>query len=50
MIVVDTDISVDYFRGIREAKEFMENISVDERATTDLNVMELFRGARNKMK
>ena len=48
MIVVDTDISVDYFRGIREAKEFMENISVDERATTDLNVMELFRGARNK--
>jgi hypothetical protein len=48
MIVVDTDVFIDYFRGIREAKEFIEGISIDERATTDLTIMELFKGARNK--
>jgi hypothetical protein len=48
MVIVDTDIFIDYFRGVEAAKEFMEAIPIDERTTTDITLMELFKGARNE--
>jgi len=47
-IVLDTDILIDYFRGVEVAKESIEGIPVNERAKTDITLMELFKGARNK--
>jgi len=48
IIILDTDILIDYFRGVEVAKEYIERIPVNERATTDITLMELFKGARNK--
>ncbi len=48
MIILDTDIFIDYFRGIEVAVDYIEGIPIDERATTDITLMELFKGARNK--
>jgi tRNA(fMet)-specific endonuclease VapC len=48
MVLVDTDVFIDYFRGVEAAKEFMEDIPIDERTTTDITLMELFKGARNE--
>jgi len=48
-IILDTDILIliDYFRGVEEAKDYIGGIPVNERAT-DITLMELFKGARNK--
>ena len=48
IIILDTDILVDYFRGVEVAKEYIGGIPVNERATTDITLMELFKGVRNK--
>ena len=48
IIILDTDILIDYFRGVEVAKEYIEGIPVNERATTDITLIELFKGARNK--
>ena len=48
IIILDTDIFIDYFRGVEVAKEYIEGIPVNKRATTDITLMELFKGARNK--
>jgi len=48
IIILDTDILIDYFRGVEVAKDYIEKIPVNERATTDITLMELFKGARNK--
>ena len=48
IIILDTDILIDYFRGVEVAKDYIERIPVNERATTDITLMELFKGARNK--
>lgn len=48
IIVLDTDILIDYFRGLPAAKEYIMEIPAARRATTDVTRMELFRGAQNK--
>ncbi len=48
IIILDTDILIDYFRGVEVAKDYIEGIPVNERATTDITLMEHFKGARNK--
>jgi predicted nucleic acid-binding protein len=48
IIILDADILIDYFRGVEVAKDYIEGIPVNERATTDITLMELFKGARNK--
>jgi len=48
MIILDTDIFIDYFRGIERVVDYIEGIPINERATTDITLMELFKGARNK--
>lgn len=48
IIILDTDILIDYFRGVEVSKDYIERIPVNERATTDITLMELFKGARNK--
>jgi predicted nucleic acid-binding protein len=47
LIIVDTDIFIDHFRGKREATEYLESINPLVRATTDINVMELVTGTKN---
>lgn len=47
IIILDTDILIDYFRGVKVAKDYIERIPVNERATTDITLIELFKGARN---
>lgn len=47
LIVVDTDVFVDHFRGVQSASDYLQYIPVSQRATTDINVMELFKGASN---
>ena len=48
MIILDTDIFIDYFRGIERAVDYIEGIPINERATTDVTLMALFKGARTK--
>ena len=48
IIILDTDIFIDYFRGVELAKDYIGGIPVNKRATTDITLMELFKGARNK--
>ena len=46
LIIFDTDLIIDYFRGVEAAKAYIERFSPNERATTDITLMELFKGAR----
>jgi predicted nucleic acid-binding protein len=46
--ILDTDVLVDYFRGVAVAQDYIERISPDQRSTTDVTLMELFRGAQNR--
>ncbi len=48
LIVVDTDVFIDHFRGVQLASDYLQSIPVNRRATTDINVMELFKGASNR--
>jgi hypothetical protein len=48
LTILDTDLFIDYFRGVEEAKEYIERFPPNERATTDITLMELFKGARTK--
>jgi predicted nucleic acid-binding protein len=47
-IILDTDIFIDYFRGVSEAERYIESLPIDERYTTDITLMELLCGARDK--
>ncbi len=47
LIVVDTDIFIDHFRGLQSASDYLQNIPGNQRATTDINAMELLKGASN---
>lgn len=47
LIVFDTDIFIDHFRGVQSASDYLQNIPEAQRATTDINVMELLKGASN---
>ena len=47
-IILDTDIFIDYFRGVAEAELYFKNLPANQRYTTDVTLMELFSGARDK--
>ena len=44
--VLDTDVFIDHFRGLAAATAYILALPVVERATTDVTVMELYRGWR----
>ncbi len=48
LTVLDTDVLVDHFRGLKEATSYIESLRVGQRSTTDITVMELFKGAVNQ--
>ena len=48
LMVLDTDVLIDHFRGLREATLWIHALPVGRRAVTDVTVMELFRGATNR--
>ena len=48
MIVLDTDVFIDHFRGLEAATAYIQSIEVEQRATTDVTIMELYKGATNR--
>lgn len=48
LTVLDTDVLVDHFRGVKEATSYIKSLPVGQRSTTDITVMELFKGAANQ--
>jgi predicted nucleic acid-binding protein len=44
VIVLETDVPIDHFRGIVEATADMRSLAIAQRATTDVTVMELSKG------
>ena len=45
MTVLDTDVFIDHFRGVEAATAYIQSLEVGQRATTDVTIMELYRGA-----
>jgi predicted nucleic acid-binding protein len=48
MMVLDTDVFIDHFRGQEAATTYIHSLPAEQRATTDITVMELYRGAANQ--
>jgi predicted nucleic acid-binding protein len=48
LTVLDTDVFIDHFRGLAAATAYIEGLRVAQRATTDVTVMELYKGAMNR--
>src|SRR5262249_4241920 len=48
LTVLDTDVFIDHFRGFAAATAYIEGRRVAQRATTDVTVMELYKGAVNR--
>jgi predicted nucleic acid-binding protein len=48
MMVLDTDVFIDHFRGQEAATAYIHSLPVEQRATTDITVMELYRGVANQ--
>jgi predicted nucleic acid-binding protein len=46
--VLDTDVFIDHFRGLAAATAYIQSLPVVQRATTDVTVMELYKGAANR--
>jgi predicted nucleic acid-binding protein len=46
--VLDTDVFIDHFRGLAAATAYIQGLGVTQRATTDVTVMELYKGAVNR--
>jgi predicted nucleic acid-binding protein len=46
--VLDTDVFIDHFRGLSAATAYIQSLPVVQRATTDVTVMELYKGAANR--
>jgi predicted nucleic acid-binding protein len=46
--VLDTDVFIDHFRGLPAATVYIQQLPVAHRATTDVTVMELYKGAVNR--
>lgn len=46
--IIDTDIIIDYLKGIEEAEEYLARVPRYERHLTSITFMELMWGARNK--
>jgi predicted nucleic acid-binding protein len=48
LTVLDTDVFIDHFRGLAAATAYIQGLGVAQRATTDVTVMELYKGAVNR--
>jgi predicted nucleic acid-binding protein len=48
MMVLDTDVFIDHFRGQQAATTYLHSLPAAQRATTDITVMELYKGATNQ--
>ena len=48
MMVLDTDVFIDHFRGQEAATTDIHSLPAEQRATTDITVMELSKGAANQ--
>jgi predicted nucleic acid-binding protein len=48
-IVVDTDVIIDYVRGLEQAAEFRDRTVADFRYTTIINSLEVLQGAQNRI-
>jgi predicted nucleic acid-binding protein len=48
LTVLDTDVFIDHFRGLAAATAYIQGLRVAQRATTDVTVMELYKGAVNR--
>ena len=48
LTVLDTDVFIDHFRGLAAATAYIQGLRAAQRATTDVNVMELYKGAVNR--
>jgi predicted nucleic acid-binding protein len=48
LTVLDTDVFIDHFRGLAAATAYIQGLRVAQRATTDVTVMELYKGALNQ--
>jgi predicted nucleic acid-binding protein len=46
--VLDTDVFIDHFRGLAVATAYIQGLPVAQRATTDVTIMELYKGAVNR--
>lgn len=46
--IFDTDILIDYFRGLSPAGNYIAEVPAPQRVTTDVTRMELLRGAQSK--
>jgi predicted nucleic acid-binding protein len=45
---LDTDVFIDHFRGLEAATAYIQSLEVEQRVTTTVTVMELYRGATNR--
>jgi predicted nucleic acid-binding protein len=48
LTVLDTDVFIDHFRGLAAATAYIQGLRVTQRATTDVTVMEPYKGAVNR--
>jgi hypothetical protein len=48
MTVIDTDVLIDHFRGLETATAYLATLPVGQRLTTDVTVMELYKGAASR--
>jgi len=46
--VLDTDVFIDHFRGTATATAYIQGLPVGQRATTDVTIIELYKGATNR--
>ena len=48
LTILDTDVFIDHFRGLAAATAYIQGLGAAQRATTDVSVMELYKGAANR--
>ena len=48
LTILDTDVLIDHFRGLAAATTYIQGLDAAQRATTDVSVMELYKGAGNR--
>ncbi len=48
LTVLDTDVFIDHCRGLAAATAYIQGLRVAQRATTNVTVMELYKGVRNR--
>ena len=48
MVIFDTDILIDFFKGVERAAELLDSVPKYNRYTTAITIMEIFKGAKDK--